>query len=89
MLCISFQRQSIPLPKQVEYFSMVHDALVQQLGSAGAQEHLSKSLFPVVIGSNDIFDYFKSGSKAAKNSTPQQYVDLMVSTLKGLLKVHS
>ncbi|KAM7498899.1 hypothetical protein LguiA_023313 [Lonicera macranthoides] len=79
-------RQSIPLPKQVEYFSIVHDALVQQLGSAGAQEYLSKSLFPVVIGSNDIFGYFKSGSEAAKNSTPQQYVDLMVSTLKGLLK---
>ncbi|KAM0010888.1 putative triacylglycerol lipase [Helianthus debilis subsp. tardiflorus] len=79
-------KQSIPLTKQVGYYSLVHDQLVQQLGSAGAQAHLSKSLFLVVIGSNDLFGYFNKDSKVSKQYTPQQYVDLMASTLKELLK---
>uniref|UniRef100_A0A5B6YPW1 GDSL esterase/lipase n=1 Tax=Davidia involucrata TaxID=16924 RepID=A0A5B6YPW1_DAVIN len=79
-------RQSIPLPKQVDYYSAVYEALVQQLGSAGAHEHLSKSLFAVVIGSNDLLGYFNPGSNDPKKSTPQQYVDQMVLNLKGLLK---
>ncbi|KAJ9567999.1 hypothetical protein OSB04_003965 [Centaurea solstitialis] len=77
---------SIPLTKQVEYYSLVHDQLVQQLGSAGAETHLSKSLFLIVIGSNDMFRYFANDSKVSKQYTPQQYVDLMASTLKPLIK---
>ncbi|KAF5949427.1 hypothetical protein HYC85_011420, partial [Camellia sinensis] len=79
-------RQSIPLTKQVEYYSTVYEDLVQQLGSATALDHLSKSLFAVVIGSNDILGYFKSGSDLPKKITQQQYVDLMVMTLKDVLK---
>nr|XP_043606389.1 GDSL esterase/lipase At5g55050 [Erigeron canadensis] len=79
-------KQSIPLTKQVSYYSLVHDQLVQDLGSVGAQAHLSKSLFTIVIGSNDLFGYFNKDSKVSKQYTPQQYVDLMVSTLKGLMK---
>lgn len=81
------QRQSLPLPKQVNYYSTVYEDLVQQLGSADAQNHLSKSLFTVVVGSNDLFDYFKSGSDVSKESTPQQYVDSMLTALKQELKV--
>ncbi|KAK4484815.1 hypothetical protein RD792_007412 [Penstemon davidsonii] len=51
------------------------------MGSAATQEHLSKSIFPVVIGSNDIINYFKS-----EKSSTQQYVALMVSTFKDQLK---
>ncbi|KAL6999269.1 hypothetical protein U1Q18_000431, partial [Sarracenia purpurea var. burkii] len=79
-------RQSIPLSKQVDYYSTVYENLVQQLGSGGAQDHVSKSLFVVVIGSNDILGYFKSGSDLPKNTTPQEYVDLMLLTLKQVLK---
>lgn len=79
-------KQSIALTTQVGYFSLVHDQLVQQMGSHGAQTHLSKSLFVIVIGSNDLFGYFNKDSKVSKQYTPQQYVDLMVSTLKGLIK---
>ncbi|KAJ0765673.1 putative triacylglycerol lipase [Helianthus annuus] len=79
-------RQSIPLTKQVGYYSLVHEQLVQQLGPDEAQAHLSKSLFLVIIGSNDLFGYFNKNSKASKEYTPQQYVDLMASTLKGLLQ---
>ncbi|KAE9458254.1 hypothetical protein C3L33_09844, partial [Rhododendron williamsianum] len=78
--------QSLPLPKQVNYYSTVYEDLVQQLGSADAQNHLSKSLFTVVVGSNDLFDYFKSGSDVSKESTPQQYVDSMLTALKQELK---
>ncbi|KAL8256539.1 hypothetical protein R6Q59_031606 [Mikania micrantha] len=76
--------QSIPLTKQVGYYSIVHDKLVQHMGSDKAQAHLSKSLFFVVIGSNDLLDYFNKNPRASKDYTPEEYVDLMVSTLKGL-----
>ncbi|XP_030929862.1 GDSL esterase/lipase At5g55050-like isoform X1 [Quercus lobata] len=74
-------RQSLPLTKQVDYYSTVIEKLNQQLGSSGAQKLLSKSLIAVVIGSNDIFGYFDSSDLRKKN-TPQQYVDLMATTLK-------
>ncbi|KAJ9568134.1 hypothetical protein OSB04_004100 [Centaurea solstitialis] len=76
----------IPLTKQVEYYSLVHDQLVQQLGAAGAKTHLSKSLFVIIIGSNDMFRYFTNDSKVSKQYTPQQYVELMAFTLKPLIK---
>lgn len=68
---------------------MVHDQLVQQLGSDRAQIHLAKSLFMIVIGSNDIFSYFKEASDVSREYNQQQYVDLMASTLKQLLKVNA
>lgn len=55
-------------------------------GAAGLQKHLSKSIFVVVIGSNDIFGYFES-SDLRKKSTPQQYVDSMAFSLKVQLQV--
>ncbi|OMP04370.1 Lipase, GDSL [Corchorus olitorius] len=77
--------QAIPLPKQVDNYVEVHKILVQQMGSSGAEKHLSKSLFAVVIGSNDLFDYFGS-SKLQKQNTPQQFIDLMATSLKAQLK---
>ncbi|TYI42420.1 hypothetical protein ES332_A01G097100v1 [Gossypium tomentosum] len=77
--------QSIPLLKQVDNYIVVYKSLVQQMGSPGAEKHLSKSLFTIVIGSNDILDYFGS-SDLRKKSTPQQFVDSMANTLKGQLK---
>lgn len=83
-------KQSIPLTKQVQYYSLVHDRLVQQLGFSEAGQQLSKSLFAIVIGSNDLFGYFGSDSKDAKQYTPQQFVDLMLSALNGHMKtLHS
>ncbi|GAV72904.1 Lipase_GDSL domain-containing protein [Cephalotus follicularis] len=78
-------QQSIPLTQQVEYYSMVHEELIQQMGYSDVQNHSSKSLFVIVIGSNDIFDYFGS-SDLRKKSNPQQYVDLMAITLQGPIK---
>ncbi|XP_062077686.1 GDSL esterase/lipase At5g55050 [Humulus lupulus] len=82
-------RQSLPLTKQVEYYSTVHDKQVQQLGSTRAEQHFSKSLFTIVIGSNDLFGYFGS-SKLRNRTTPEEYVDKMIVTLKEQLKrLHS
>ncbi|KAK6124595.1 hypothetical protein DH2020_041663 [Rehmannia glutinosa] len=79
-------KHTIPMAHQVGHFSNVRQRLVKELGSAAVQEHLSKSLFPIVIGSNDIINYFKSGSGLSEKNSPQQHVALMVSTLKELLK---
>lgn len=70
----------------MEYYTTVRDGMVKQLGSSAAQKLLSKSLFAVVIGSNDVFGYSGS-SNLRKASTPQQYVDSMASSLKDYLKV--
>ncbi|XAR67426.1 Triacylglycerol lipase [Bertholletia excelsa] len=79
-------KQTIPLTKQVEYYSIVQKDLVNKIGSAAAQDHLSRSIFAIVIGSSDIFGYYRSGSDLPKKYTPQQYVDSMVLTLKDALK---
>ncbi|XAR67425.1 Triacylglycerol lipase, partial [Bertholletia excelsa] len=79
-------KQTIPLTKQVEYYSIVQKDLVNKIGSAAAQDHLSRSIFAIVIGSNDIFGYYQSGSDLPKKYTPQQYVDSMVLTVKDALK---
>ncbi|KAL0353656.1 UNVERIFIED_CONTAM: GDSL esterase/lipase [Sesamum angustifolium] len=79
-------KHTIPLAHQLGHFSTVRQRLSKELGS-NLQDHLSKSLFPVVIGSNDIINYFKTGSDASQKYSPQQYVSLMVSNFKELLKV--
>lgn len=70
----------------MEHYKTVYEELVEQLGASEAQTHLSKSLFAIVIGSNDLFGYFED-STLQKKSTPQQHVDLMVLTLKQQLQV--
>uniref|UniRef100_A0A7N0UWB8 GDSL esterase/lipase n=1 Tax=Kalanchoe fedtschenkoi TaxID=63787 RepID=A0A7N0UWB8_KALFE len=82
--------QSLPLTKQVEYYSLVYQEIVKQLGAAAAQTHLSKSVFAVVIGSNDVFGYHDSNSKARKASSPQQYSQQMVTLLQTHInRIHS
>jgi len=81
------QMQSIPLQKQVDYYSQVHETLRQQIEASSLEKHLSKSIFIVVIGGNDVFGYFDSKDLQNKN-TPQQYADSMASTLKLQLQVN-
>ncbi|KAK1303290.1 GDSL esterase/lipase [Acorus calamus] len=73
----------LSLNKQIEYHTVVYSNLVQLMGSAGAQQYLSRSLFAVVIGSNDILGYFGSQNKV---TTPQQFVNSLVLTLQDQLK---
>ncbi|KAG2297143.1 hypothetical protein Bca52824_043812 [Brassica carinata] len=77
--------QAIPLSHQVNHWLSIHQELTSQLGPAEAQNHLSKSLFAVVIGSNDLFDYFGS-FKLRQETNPQQYTQSMADELKKQLK---
>ncbi|MED6113316.1 hypothetical protein PIB30_069663 [Stylosanthes scabra] len=74
-------RQNIPLPNQVDYYIKVYGELTQQIEAPALQTHLSKSIFFLVIGSNDLFGYFNSKDLQNK-TTPQQYVESMASSLK-------
>ncbi|XP_038685389.1 GDSL esterase/lipase At5g55050-like [Tripterygium wilfordii] len=78
-------RQAIPLTKQVADYAMVREALVQKIGSSAARALVSKSLFVVVIGSNDLFDYNGKSDLQGKY-TPEQYLNQMASILKDRLK---
>ncbi|XP_042485218.1 GDSL esterase/lipase At5g55050 [Macadamia integrifolia] len=76
---------SLSIDQQIDYYATVYGELVQQLGSVGTQQLLSKAMFGVVIGSNDMLGYFGPKSTLRQKITPQQLVDLMLSTLRGQL----
>ncbi|KAF9589525.1 hypothetical protein IFM89_025243 [Coptis chinensis] len=79
-------RQAISLSNQVEYYATVYATLVEQLGSVEAQKYFSKSLYAIVIGSNDILGFFKAGSDVHLKNTPQELVDSMTLMMTGYLK---
>ncbi|CAN1339810.1 GDSL esterase/lipase At5g55050 [Linum perenne] len=79
-------RQSITFTRQVDYYQSVYQTLIQQMGSLEAQTHISKSIFAIVIGSNDIFGYSNSSSSTKQSTPPQMFVNLMATTLKSHLK---
>ncbi|XP_039139395.1 GDSL esterase/lipase At5g55050-like isoform X1 [Dioscorea cayenensis subsp. rotundata] len=72
--------QCLTFSKQVYNYHSVYASLVQQHGVVKTHDHLSKSIFSFIIGSNDIFSYSKS------KATPQQFVDSLVSTLQTQFK---
>ncbi|TVU46332.1 hypothetical protein EJB05_05858 [Eragrostis curvula] len=83
------QNQCLSFDKQIDYLASVYASLVQSLGQQQAAAHLSKSLFAITIGSNDIIHYAKSMSSSTKRpSSPptQQFVDALVQTLTGQLQ---
>uniref|UniRef100_A0A1J3J9I0 GDSL esterase/lipase n=1 Tax=Noccaea caerulescens TaxID=107243 RepID=A0A1J3J9I0_NOCCA len=77
-------RQAVPLSQQVNDWVSIQEE-INELGTSEAQIHISKSLFTVVIGSNDLFDYVGS-SKLRQKTTPQQYTQSMADKLKEQLK---
>ncbi|KAL9272363.1 GDSL esterase/lipase-like protein [Drosera capensis] len=79
--------QAVSMDQQIEYYTTVHQELVQQLGQSAAQTFLSKSMFVVVIGSNDILSYFGGLGPSSNNAeTPQQQVDTMISNITSQLQ---
>ncbi|KAF8722013.1 hypothetical protein HU200_022637 [Digitaria exilis] len=91
-LCFSFDNQI-----ELDYLNM-YSELVRKLGQAQAMDHLSKSIFAVAIGGNDII--LRSLPPGAPTVTvelpavelqlqvltPQQFVELMVQTLERQLQ---
>jgi len=80
--------QCISFDKQIDYLSSVSASLAQSLGQAQAAAHLSKSLFAVTIGSNDIIHYARSSSATATGAgdPSQQFVDALIQALTGQLQ---
>ncbi|XP_038707444.1 GDSL esterase/lipase At5g55050-like [Tripterygium wilfordii] len=61
------QRDVVSLEEQVQQFKTVHFIVEAAMGLQEAKKYLSKSLFFISIGSNDIFEYYHS-----KTSVPKQ-----------------
>ncbi|KAL8136449.1 hypothetical protein V2J09_002450 [Rumex salicifolius] len=74
-------KQSIPLTKQIEYYSTVRDVMAMQLGKYGLRRVQSKAIHAIIIGSNDVFGYYRSDSDFSKKMTPSQFVSSMVNTI--------
>nr|VDC79509.1 unnamed protein product [Brassica rapa] len=81
-----FPGQAIPLSQQLKHWLSIHKALTRKLGRSKAQIHLSKSLFVMVIGSNDLLNYIRS-SQLRRKSSPQQYTQSVVDRFKAQLKI--
>ncbi|KAK6118673.1 hypothetical protein DH2020_047586 [Rehmannia glutinosa] len=65
----------VPLSQQISQFSTVKDNLTALIGLGASEQILSKSLFFISIGSNDIFGYFLSMSTMPAD----QYIGLLIS----------
>ncbi|XP_073146904.1 GDSL esterase/lipase At5g55050-like [Henckelia pumila] len=66
----------VPLSDQISQFSTVRDNLTALIGSDATDTLLSKSLFFISIGSNDVFGYFKTNS----TMPPDQFISILVSS---------
>ncbi|KAK8942366.1 hypothetical protein KSP39_PZI009414 [Platanthera zijinensis] len=70
------QGECLSLSKQIDYLSTTYATMVEKAGSEHVQAHLAKSIFLIVIGSNDIFSYKSDGGAA-----PQQFIPSLISIL--------
>ncbi|CAL1354194.1 unnamed protein product [Linum trigynum] len=76
--------QAIGLADQISYYESVSQVLETKMGSTDAKKLLSESVYTFVIGSNDIFFYYKNLEK--QTATPSQFVHQMALTLNDQLK---
>lgn len=60
------QKNVVPMREQIQQFSSVRDILLDKMGSAATKKFLSKCLFFISTGSNDIFGYYHLGSSISK-----------------------
>eukprot|EP00250_Pteridium_aquilinum_P011886 c20369_g2_i1 orf=150-1244(+) len=76
----------VDLDTQIEWVGNTVEELKQQLGEAGAQDLLSRSLFSTTIGANDyVNNYLLRGSPTPLQYTPAQFQDLLLSTFSSQL----
>jgi hypothetical protein len=82
------QLERIPMSQQIEYFALVKQTLVQDLGNISVERMLNKALYVLVLGSNDyINNYMLTGSEARSMFTPDEYADLLVLTYSQHIEV--
>ncbi|XP_038971640.1 GDSL esterase/lipase At5g55050-like [Phoenix dactylifera] len=77
---------TIPLSTQINFFQSVAQNLMQQMGSQQATLHLSKSLFLISPGSNDMVAYYMGGSGPPSEITKQLLINSLVQELETHLR---
>ncbi|XP_050365487.1 GDSL esterase/lipase At5g55050-like [Argentina anserina] len=75
-------KNCIPLAEQIQQFSLVRSNLSALMGPVATETYLSKSLFFISIGSNDMFEYYSSNSSIPK----EQFLSSLVATYENHLK---
>ncbi|KAF7071096.1 hypothetical protein CFC21_076504 [Triticum aestivum] len=87
------QGQCISFDHQIDHhFSKVNASLVQQLGQAQASAHLSRSIFAVAIGGNDILNYVRPSlvnqvlSPCPPTQSPDEFVASLALSLQDQLQ---
>ncbi|KAL5557437.1 hypothetical protein UlMin_039673 [Ulmus minor] len=74
----------IPISEQIRQFKTIRDIHVRLLGSAAAEERISKSLFLFSVGSNDIFEHFLYNQR--KSSDPKKFINHLLYVYENHLK---
>lgn len=77
------QKNVVPFREQIQQFSTVRNILVDVMGSKATEKFLSKSLFFISIGSNDILGYYHSNSSASK----EEFLSILGATYETHLTV--
>ncbi|KAL6214103.1 hypothetical protein ACLB2K_013541 [Fragaria x ananassa] len=75
-------KSCIPLAEQIQQFSSVRSNLTALMGPVATETYISKSLFFISIGSNDIFEYYRSNSSIPK----EQFLSSLVVAYENHLK---
>ncbi|PKA60117.1 GDSL esterase/lipase [Apostasia shenzhenica] len=72
---------SMSMTKQIQYFATIRSNITTHLSIVLADYVLSKSLFIISTGGNDMFGYFSQNN--VQNTTKmQQFIDTLISTYK-------
>ncbi|KAL6274168.1 hypothetical protein ACE6H2_024860 [Prunus campanulata] len=71
----------IPFGEQVEQFATVRNKISELLGEEAAAANISKSLFLISVGSNDILEHFAYNSQSG-----QDYITTLMSTYESRLR---
>ncbi|XP_019705435.1 GDSL esterase/lipase At5g55050 [Elaeis guineensis] len=77
---------TIPLRTQIKFFRSVAQNLRQQMGSQQASLHLSKSLFLISPGSNDMAAYYSGAIGPPNEKRKQLYINTLIRKLENHLK---
>lgn len=87
ILDVTGENASLSLNTQIEYLEKTVKTLKKCMGSDKAARHMSKSIFILSTGNNDIFGFFEAQNGEKINSTQKdQYINLLLSTLKTQLQ---
>ncbi|KAJ1701288.1 hypothetical protein LUZ63_001067 [Rhynchospora breviuscula] len=76
--------QCISFDEQIDYFATLYAVLVEQLGTEKTLDHLARSIYALVIGSNELINYAKSDP--ADSASPEDFVGSLLATLQIQIK---